>query len=411
VKKNLTSINPEVIVFALLWAFIFCVPWEEQVVLPTHLPISHVVGGGAAAAGVLVAILRRRIRRLASIHYLAAAFVLWSVLSYGWSIAPELTTVRAGSYVQLFLMVWLIWEFAGTYEREMSLVAAYVLGTWVAALSTLYAFFTGSGTNIGLSEGRYTAAGQNENELGIILALGIAMGCYLLSSGKHPRILWLVSIPTFLIAILLSGSRGSLIASGVALLLVPSTLARFSMAARLTVGGVLLVAIALSAAALPEQTWTRVRSIPTELSQGTMSNRTDIWSAGLDAYRQHPWIGVGAGAFEAAAYEQLGVFYVAHNSYLSILVELGMTGIILFAALLLALFHAAFSLPNVSRFAWVVLLLTWCVAVFSVTWEYRKPTWFLVALLIAQSATLRGRRFPGALPMAKAGLRNRLRAA
>jgi len=63
--------------------------------------------------------------------------VVWAALSYFWSIDPDMTAVRIGSYVQLFFMVWMIWEFASTDERQVSLFAAYVLGTYVSALSII----------------------------------------------------------------------------------------------------------------------------------------------------------------------------------------------------------------------------------------------------------------------------------
>jgi O-antigen ligase len=106
-------------------------------------------------------------------------------------------------------------------------------------------------------------------------------------------------------------------------------------------------------------------------------------------FREHPLIGVGAGAFGASVYNKLDVPYVAHNSYLSVLVEMGVIGELLFIALLGALVHAAIRLPKLESRAWTLLLLTWAIAVLSVTWEHRKPTWFLFGMLMAQAAALR----------------------
>jgi O-antigen ligase len=390
--NNLWHVDLHRITFGLLWIFVFFVPWEEEIVVPEHLALSHFVGAGAALAGVIACFQRRSIRRPGVIHYLAGAFVLWAVMSYRWSISPDLTVGRAASYVQLLFMVWLIWEFAASVERQMLLIAAYVMGTWVAAISTFYAFVTDSGHNVSLVEGRYTAVGANENELGIILALGLGMACYLLARNKSPRILWFASVPVFLVAILLTGSRGSLIATSVAFMMFPVSLGRYSVTFRIAGGVALLVIAGLGAAILPETTWDRVKTIPTELSEGTLTKRTYIWSAGLDAYRHHPIAGVGAGAFEASVYKQLDIAYVAHNSYLSVLVELGAVGLTIFATLLACLIHSALGLPKVSRAAWLILLLTWGIAVSSVTWEHRKPTWFLFGLLAAQAAALKERR-------------------
>jgi O-antigen ligase len=255
----------------------------------------------------------------------------------------------------------------------------------------LYAFGTGTGRN--LSEGRYTSGGENENELGIILALSLCMSCYLLARNKGFRVLWFLHVPACLVAILLTGSRGSFIAAVLALLMFPCSLGSFSKNEKILGGLALVLVVALGLTFVPATTWDRMGSIQGEISEGTLTKRTYIWSAGLEAYREHPVLGVGAGAFEAGVVKRLDVAYVAHNSYLSVLVELGAVGLILFLALLASLVHAALKLPKTPRTAWIFLLLTWSVAVLSLTWEHRKPTWFLFGLLMAQSAALARPRF------------------
>jgi O-antigen ligase len=286
-------------------------------------------------------------------------------------------------------MVWLIWEFAPTEDRQLSPLQAYVLGSYVSAISTIYSYVTRTGDNLGLVEGRYAASGFNENELGIILALSLAMSCYLLAKNAGPRPVWLLHIPVCGLAICLTGSRGSFIAAIVALFMFPLGLGSVCKAQRKFA----VLAFSLVAAAgivfVPRSTWDRLGTIRGEISEGTLTKRTYIWAAGLDVYREHPLGGVGAGAFGASVYSRLDIPYVAHNSYLSVLVETGAVGAILFAALLMGLFRSAAQLPKLESRAWIILLLTWAVAVFSVTWEHRKPTWFLFGLLIAQASALR----------------------
>jgi O-antigen ligase len=377
------------VAFASLWIFVFCVPWEEEVALAQGVAVSHLIGAAAAGAGILACMIHRRIRKLDRLHYVLGGLVLWSALTYCWSVAPDLSAVRAASCAQLLLMIWLIWEFAPNERRQLSLLQAYVLGTFVSASSIIYSFITGKGENLGLVEGRYSASGFNENEVGIILALSLSMSCYLLARSAGPRWLWLLHIPVCVLAICLTGSRGSFIASSVGLLMLPLSFASLSRAQR-RLG--ILTLILLTAAAfvfVPLSTWQRLGTIRSEISEGTLTKRTYIWAAGLDVYRQHPIAGVGAGAFGASVYSKLDIPYVAHNSYLSVLVELGAVGAILFAALLAGLFRLAARLPTLESRAWTILLLTWAVAVSSVTWEHRKPTWFLFGLLIAQAAVLR----------------------
>jgi O-antigen ligase len=382
---------PEVssIAFAFLWTLIFCVPWEEEFAVAQGVAVSHVVGAAACVTGFLAALVSWRIRKLHPLHYLLCAWVTWMIATYCWSVAAHLTAVKAGSCVQLLVMVWLIWEFAPTKPLQVSLLGAYVLGSYVSALSTIYSFVTSTGKNLGLVEGRYTAVGFDENELGITLALSLVMSCYLLAHNARWRPIWLIHIPLCILAICLTGSRGAFISSAVAALIFPLTFGSLSKGQKWLMLSTLLVLVVTALAFLPQTTWDRIGTIHSEVTEGTLTKRTYIWAAGLDVYREHPILGVGAGAFGPSVYSKLDIPYVAHNSYLSVLVELGAVGGILFAAVLLALLRLATLLPKLERRMWMVLLLTWSVAVLSVTWEHRKPTWFLVGLLIAQSAALR----------------------
>jgi hypothetical protein len=153
--------------FASLWTLIFCVPWEEEAAVTQGVAVSHLVGAAACVMGFLSVLISWRIRRFHPLHYLLGVLVVWMVATYCWSVAPDLTAVKAGSCVQLLVMVWLIWQLAPTTRQHVSLLAAYVLGSYVSALSTIYSFVTSTGKNLGLAEGRYTAAGFDENELGI----------------------------------------------------------------------------------------------------------------------------------------------------------------------------------------------------------------------------------------------------
>src|SRR4051794_37557777 len=83
--------------FALVWIFIFCVPWEEEVAIAGGVAMSHFVGAAAVLAGILACLSSGRIRKPGPLHYLLAGMVAWSALTYCWSVAPDLTLVRVTS--------------------------------------------------------------------------------------------------------------------------------------------------------------------------------------------------------------------------------------------------------------------------------------------------------------------------
>lgn len=376
------------VAFASLWVLIFCIPWEDEVSVGQGVAISHVAGAVASLLGALSAVVYWRIRRFHVIHYLLGALVAWMAVSYFWSLAPDATVVKAGSCLQLLFMVWLIWEFAATQKRQVALLSAYVLGSYVSASSVIYSFVTHTGGNLGLSEGRYTAVGFDENELGTTLALALVMSCYMLTKPGMGRLVWFFHIPVCILAICLTGSRGAFVSASIAALMVPLSFHSLGARAKWVLCVGLLVVTGTAVAVLPESTWQRIGTIQSEVANGTLTKRTYIWAAGLDVFRDHPMLGVGAGAFGPSVYSRLDIAYVAHNSYLSVLVELGVIGAVLFGSTLVMLCQLIGRLPKLERRTWLILMFTWSVAVSSLSWEHRKPTWFLFGLLIVQSQTL-----------------------
>jgi O-antigen ligase len=218
-------------------------------------------------------------------------------------------------------------------------------------------------------------AGINANDLGLLLALGVPMSLYLLARSKSKIVIsicWL-QLALASAATLLTGSRGGMISLAVAFSLFPRVvpvMPRFRK--RLSV--VMLAGVlAGSAYLVPAETWDRLLKVGSELSAGTMTHRTAIWAAGWDVYQEHPLLGVGAGAYAASVRKRLDIAIVAHNTFLSVLVELGIIGALSMAGLLASMFYSAARLPYLEKRLWVVLLLTWMVGASALTWESGRP--------------------------------------
>jgi O-antigen ligase len=389
--------------FAGLWLFVFVMPWEEAVPLWGGFVISRWI---ALLAGTMLAIAvlaSHHLRRLSPLHGWMLAFVGWGALTLFWTVDSPSTITRVGTYAQLLLAVWMMWELATTDQRILSLLKAYMLGATVIAVSTIVNFINGTQSADLVAEkggfkyhdDRYTMLGVNENDLGLMLALSLPIAIYLLmrNKSKGNGLLCGTHIGLCLTALFLSGSRGGMISTVVAMSLFVLLFSRLARWQRTSVVALLAVGVMVGIALAPQDTKDRFLDTATQIDQGTMTHRTVLWRAGLDVFRDHAWTGVGAGAYAPAIVRAVDKLLVAHNSFLSILVELGVPGLLLFAVLLAGLFHCAWRFNSADRSLWLVLLVTWCVGASSLTWEYRKPTWFVFGLLIAHAYSRRATRF------------------
>jgi O-antigen ligase len=309
-----------------------------------------------------------------------------------WTVDRDSTVTRLGTYVQLLIFVWLIWELAPTKARVQGLIVSYVVGSEIASVKTIFNYATGR--TISQAAGnrwetyRYSVDGVNADELGLILALSIPMAVYLLTANKNRWIkaLCWVQLTIGFTAILLTGTRGALFALvvGMAIMSGPA-LSRMSRTQR-RIGMIACIAlVSCTVFFVPKTSIDRYLSTGTELTQGTLTHRTVLWAAGLEVFRDHPFLGVGGGAYGQAIVRIVDMAYVAHNTFISVLVELGIVGGILLLILLASMFSSVLRLKNVEKWLWLALLATWVTGACSVTWENRKVTWLLFGLVAAQS--------------------------
>jgi len=374
--------------FGFLWLLVFAIPWEDAVTIPGFGTGTRLIGIPALVLGVIAVIARGKVRHPAAGHVIMILFALWATVSYLWSVDQDETLVAASSYRQLLAMVWLIWELAPGLREQLLLLNAYVFGTFVSGLDTVYQFLS----HHEAAYQRYTGGGSNPNDLALLMALSIPAAYFLLIQSKR----WMVWVYRFQLilagtTIFLSAARGGFLAGLVAFSIVPLIHQRSSGRRRIV--GFLTTALVIFGGLtfLPASSWERISTIPDELREGTLTGRTLIWGAGFDVFREHPFLGVGAAGFRQSVNRALSEEIVAHNTFLSILVEQGVIGFSLFCALLGVLALSVSAIPSVPRRFWSVTLAVWVVGVSSLTWEIRKPTWFFFGLLMAQCASLASR--------------------
>ena len=368
-----------------LWCFVFVLPWDVLTNLPVVGSIPRLVGLAASAVGVLYILARWRVRPLSWFHMFAVLFVLWAGATSLWSVDPEATQTVFLTYLQLLVLVWLISEIAWSPARQRALFQAYVLGAGVAAVLTIHDYLSGVFA-LDTVAGRFAALNQDPNDLGLTFALGLPMAWYVSLSQARGAWLWCLYLPLAITAILLTGSRGAVLTGLVGLSIIPWTLRRMRLRTKVALYALAAGSLVLASYLVPNASLARIASTRADIEAGYFGGRGPVWLAGLEVAREHPLVGVGAGGYPEAVEPTIHQGMVAHNVLLSILVEDGTVGFLLFVAMLVALLTPLRQLPALHRRLSIVLLLTLAVGTMALSWDHRKQFWFVLGMLAVQVA-------------------------
>jgi O-antigen ligase len=385
------------VAYAALWFFVFSVPWGRLLVLPGLASFAQATGGLALGLTVLAVVMAGRVRRLHLVHVAALLFWTWAGFQLFLFHFGERVPYKFLTYGQLLLMLWMMWELAPSVERQLGLMTALVLGAYVSVIETFRLYFHAAGTLR-----RYAAGGFDANDLAMMLALAIPMAWYLGTTHRRPILRWICRayVPLSVAALGLTGSRGGMIASTMALLFVPLSITRLTPGRLLTSFTMLVAAGVLAVVYVPDTSIQRLASAGTEIEAARFGGRAKIWRAGLKVLPANPILGAGVGSFKTAVTPVLGPTpQAAHNSYLSVLVEQGIVGFTFFMLMLVAPVPSVLKLPTLERRLCLVLMGTLALAMFPLTWEDRRPVWVTLGILIGFShAVIAARRAAAVRP-------------
>jgi oligosaccharide repeat unit polymerase len=278
--------------------------------------------------------------------------LVWLTFSAAWAIEPGTALSQAGFW-WLGGLAFLIVMTTLTRGRDIALVAlAFVAGATVSAviglasggLSTGGLASTAGAVGQTAVNGRLTGGGGDPNlqAAGFIAAMFLAMGLFTVYRRWVIRLGLLVAFVLITIAFFATQSRGGLLALAVTTI---TALILFKGQRRRIFGFIVVAAlVATVALAVNPGSLSRI----TDFGGGT-SGRSDIWSVAAKVFAQHPIVGVGLNNFQvvephyALMHRSVSrVQYIAetpfpaHNTYLQLLDEVGVIGLLGFLAVAFA---------------------------------------------------------------------------
>jgi O-antigen ligase len=243
------------------------------------------------------------------------------------------------------------------------------------------------------------AGAANELASVLVTALFLAGGLWLVAKGSPMlRAVLAAAILVCLLGLFLTESRAGLVALAAAL----GAAVLVGGRRRLLVGALVLMVSFATIGYFSLAASQAARERVTTLGNGT--GRTDIWKVAWRMVEDHPVTGVGVGNFQTSSIHYLlrpGAILrdefivdrpqIAHNSYLNVLAEVGVVGIVLFVGILTAGFLAALRAANEFRKrgndymetlarALLLALVALFVADFFASDQLNKELWLLLGL-------------------------------
>jgi O-antigen ligase len=377
-----------------LLAYVMLIPFEE-------LAVFAALGTPTRLAGLLffaAYLFHRRFQINVRAMPLAAwLWLAWVTASLVWS--PQLAWDVYFQTLQLFLATLLVVDYLSRDPKNLKYILnGYTISAFVIAVLGIYNFFGQAGNVSGFSSSRTSGIeNQGVETFAFSLIPGFLIAFHYVMTSKRASVRWLnvMLMVVFAIGMILSGTRGSWVATIGAVVLVYLPRLRPRQYLIIIVSVVLGLAVALQVPVIAEFVSYRAGSAVSSGGEG----RITIWLVSWNMFLQHPLGGIGWQMSErimslqdfdntrqnltwAADY---GRFQprTTHNIYLQTLVELGVIGLLLLAAWFIPLVTAPVHRDAELRDLWLIALAIFMAMVVGGLTNpefHKKYFWFALAL-------------------------------
>jgi O-antigen ligase len=388
----------------------------EEVSLGHGLRVGRV--GGAIAVGIMACYLLYRGRRALRPNALLASVLVygvWMLVSFFWAPHTDYALRQFSTYM-LGVAYMLVFAVIVRQSRDFYVYATTLaVGSAFAGLVAIQQYLAHAG------DPQYRASGLqgDPNYFAIYQVLSIPLVLLLIAreDARWRRALLYGVIAIQVMSTVATVSRTGMLAFILVALVSIAVPRRIFFRSSRQKAVWLLALVLVSAAGLSFGSGKYLDRIATTFntsSQGDRgSGRTDLWRAALHGWREHPWLGLGAGNFTAESLDLLqttpGVDstrpYVrpdrpAHNAYLENLTDLGVVGLALYLTMLALTVRAlvaayrrasAAGVLVLERFSRAILvsLVVFLFGSFFLPTELAKPLFISIGLALALDVVTR----------------------
>ena len=314
--------------------------------------------------------------------------LLWLVPTGLFALDPGSALVTSARYASFAIVYLIVVQFGqGDFDRIAGLIRTLVLAAGASSVVGLFVFATG---------GAYRVSGpiSDPNDTAFILGSCLPFAIWLGGYGQRSAWRWAGRLCAIAIVLAMIGtlSRGAL--AGVVAATVWAVVAGYVRAR-----WVIIVALsAVLGATIADQVLSaqvhQSLAQKEHIAANDVQSRLYYWNVAIDEFRANPLVGVGPGQFEVRFYDYAPPFNLdvgtqtTHNTYLNILAELGLPGLVLFLWFLAASWldmdvgtvrgadRERLSMLFTTRVALIYAL----VAAFFLTEQYYAPLWLLPAI-------------------------------
>lgn len=369
------------ILYTILYLFFFLTPIES---------ISIIQGGNFSLPKlsvlllIIVYLFRTSRGKLYSNDFIGVMgiYFVWTLVTSIFSINAEGAVSRWLSFlVPLFVLIYVLNRLVTDEVNIRNIMLSFVAGCCIPICIMIYLTMQGVTGELN----RMTAFEQDQNELSVMLSIAASFVFILLKqkNSKIVNILLVIFLCICLVAILLTGSR-----TGLIIFLAVSMLGLVSFGKKGVVWALLSIIIAapIILPFIPESNIERLLETQEQVSEGDFTGRGYVWERGLTAFHsQNPirmLLGVGYDQFQFLYNQNYGTFTAPHNTYLSVYVELGIIGFLIFLYILFYVFRKTITLCRSNRtLVYLGLFLPIIIAMVTLGLQTRRWLWIILFLI------------------------------